>query len=88
MKKNLYNSIIFSGGTSMFKGLPERFEKELKALVPEGTQKLIKIFAIQERKYFVWIGGCVLANLCKWSTKFEYEESGTSIVHRLNNSIK
>ena len=41
----------------MFKGLPERFEKELKALVPEGTQKLIKIFAIQERKYFVWIGG-------------------------------
>ena len=52
-----FNSIILSGGTSMFKGLPKRFEKELKALVPEGTQKLIKIFAIQERKYFVWIGG-------------------------------
>ena len=30
IKKNLYNSIILSGGTSMFKGLPERFEKELK----------------------------------------------------------
>ena len=30
MKKNLYNSIFLSGGTSMFKGLPERFEKELK----------------------------------------------------------
>ena len=55
MKKNLYNSIILSGGTSMFKGLPERFEKELKTLVTEGTQKLIKIFASQERKYSVWI---------------------------------
>ena len=89
MKKNLYNSIILSGGTSMFKGLPERFEKELKALVPEETQNLIKIFSIQERKYFVWIGwNSVLENLYKWITKFEYKESGTSIVHRLNNSIK
>ena len=86
MKKNLYNSIILSGGTSMFKGLPERFEKELKALVQEGTQKLIKIFASYDRKYSVWIGGSVLASLCKkWITKFEYEESGRSIVDRLNN---
>ena len=72
----------------MFKGLPERFEKELKTLVAEGTQKLIKILASYDRKYSVWIGGSVLANLCKWITKFEYEESGTIIVHRFNNSIK
>ena len=86
MKKNLYNSIILSGGTSMFKGLPERFEKELKALVQEATQKLIKILASYDRKYSVWIGGSVLASLCKkWITKFEYEESGRSIIDRLNN---
>ena len=69
----------------MFKGLPERFEKELKALVQEGTQKLIKILASYDRKYSVWNGGRVLTNLCKWITEFEYEESGRSIIDRLNN---
>ena len=42
MEKYLYENIVLSGGTSKFKGLKERFEKEIKALVPEAIKKQIK----------------------------------------------
>ena len=86
MKKDLYNCIILSGGTSMFNGLKERFEKEIKALVPELMKEEIKVFASPERKYATWIGGTILSNISifesSWITKTEYEESGVNIVHK------
>ena len=39
MKKYLFENIALSGGTSKFKGLKEKFEKEIKALVPETIKK-------------------------------------------------
>ena len=35
IRKELYNSIVLAGGTSMFNGLPERLIKEIKALAPK-----------------------------------------------------
>ena len=85
-KKDLYNCIILSGGTSMFNGLKERFEKEIKALVPESMKEEIKVFTSPERKYATWIGGTILSNIStfesSWITKTEYEESGVNIVHK------
>jgi len=84
IRKDLYGNIVLSGGTTMFPGIDERMEKEIKALAPASMK--IKIVAPPERKYSVWIGGSILASLSTfqqmWISKQEYEDSGPSIVHR------
>lgn len=84
VRKDLYNNIILSGGTTMITGLPERLKKEIDALAP--TSMRTKVIAQPERKFSVWIGGSILSSLSSfstmWITKAEYEEVGTSIVHK------
>jgi actin-related protein len=84
VRKELYNNIVMSGGTTMFTGIAERVNKEIVALAP-STMK-IKVVAPAERKYSVWIGGSILSSLSTfqtmWITKSEFEESGPTIVHR------
>jgi len=84
IRKDLYKNTVLSGGTTMFKQIEQRLEKEMKALAPSGNE--IKIIAPPERKYSVWIGGSILASLSTfeemWVTKGEYDESGPTIVHR------
>jgi actin beta/gamma 1 len=84
IRKDLYQNIVMSGGSTMYQGIPERVQKELKSLAPDSMT--IKIIAPPERKYSVWIGGSILSSLSTfeemWITKEEYDESGPSIVHR------
>ncbi|KAJ6240039.1 actin [Anaeramoeba flamelloides] len=84
IRKDLYLNVVTSGGTSMFPGYADRVQKEIAALAPQTMR--VKIVAPPERKYSVWIGGSILASLSSfqdmWISKEEYEESGTSIVHR------
>merc|ERR550534_121171 len=84
IRKDLYKNTVLSGGTTMFKDIDTRLEKEMKELAPNGND--IKIIAPPERKYSVWIGGSILASLSTfeemWVTKGEYDESGPTIVHR------
>ena len=84
IRGDLYSNTVLSGGTTMYQGMPERMEKEMKNLAP-STMK-IKIVAPPERKYSVWIGGSILASLATfqqmWVSKQEYDESGPSIVHK------
>jgi len=84
IRKDLFKNTVLSGGTTMFKDIEKRLEKEMKALAPNGVD--IKIIAPPERKYSVWIGGSILASLSTfeemWVTKGEYDESGPTIVHR------
>ena len=51
IRKDLYNNIVMSGGTTMFEGIAERMQKEIKALAPESMT--IKIIAPPERKFSV-----------------------------------
>jgi actin-related protein len=84
IRKNLYENIVLSGGTTMFPGFADRMQKEMTSFVP-STMK-INIIAPPKRKYSVWIGGSILASLSTfepmWISKQEYDESGPSIVHR------
>jgi len=84
IRKDLYGNIVMSGGTTMYKNIPERVQQEVKALAPDSMT--IKIIAPPERKYSVWIGGSILSSLSTfeemWIKKEEYDESGPSIVHR------
>jgi actin-related protein len=83
VKKDLYQNVVMSGGTTMFPGIDTRLESELKALAPANV--LVKVFAPPERKYSVWIGGSILSSLSSfsqmWITKAEYDGRGPSIVH-------
>lgn len=68
----------------MFKGLPERFTKELQKIFPGKMKDEIKVIANPERNFYSWIGGSILTAIStfesKWITKREYEENGESIV--------
>jgi actin-related protein len=84
VRRDLYQNVCLSGGTTMITGLPERLNKELIALAPSTIK--IKVVAPAERKFSVWIGGSILSSLSTfqtmWISKSEYDESGPSIVHR------
>ncbi|XP_078397003.1 actin, cytoplasmic type 5-like isoform X1 [Cetorhinus maximus] len=84
IRKDLYASIVLSGGSTMYPGIDDRMQKEFTALVPDKMK--IKISTPSERKYSVWIGGSILASLSTfqqmWIIKQRYDESGPSIVHR------
>ena len=86
IRSELYSNIILSGGTTMFSGLPERLTREIQKLAPSATSSKVKVIAMPERKYSVWIGGSILSSLSNfqvmWITKSEYDESGPQIVHR------
>lgn len=34
IRKDLYGNIILSGGTTLYKGLPDRLEKEIDSMAP------------------------------------------------------
>ena len=84
IRKALYNSIVLSGGNTMFPGFPDRLKKEITGLAPP-TMK-VNVIATPERKYSVWIGGSLLASRQSFQemciSKQEYNEHGSTIVHK------
>ncbi|CAD8050012.1 unnamed protein product [Paramecium primaurelia] len=84
VRRDLYNNIVMSGGTTLFPGIPERLSKEMTNLAPSSMK--IKVVAPPERKFSVWIGGSIQSTLStfqsQWVTRSEYDETGPQIVHR------
>lgn len=84
IRKDLYNNMVMSGGSTMFEGIANRVQKEVEGLAPPSMK--IKVVAPPERQYSVWIGGSILSSLSTfqqmWVSKTEYEEMGPAIVHR------
>merc|ERR1712137_79081 len=81
MRRELYSSIVLSGGSTMFKDFAGRLLKELVGLAPEHTK--IKISSPPERQFSTWIGGSILAALPTfkkmWVWRSEYHDEGPSI---------
>ncbi|KYQ91368.1 actin [Tieghemostelium lacteum] len=84
VRKDLYQNIVLSGGSTMFPGIVDRMQKEIVQLAPSSMK--VKVIAPPERKYSVWIGGSILASLSTfgqmWVSRDEYNECGPSVVHR------
>jgi len=84
VRKDLYENIILSGGSTLYEGLPDRVEAEVDKMCPQ--QGVVKVIATKDRYYSVWTGGSTLSSLStfesQWITKDEYEENGAEIVHR------
>ena len=88
MRRELWGSIIVSGGCSLLPGMSERLHGRLNELVPQMSMK-VKVIAPttpQERRFSVWIGGSILASLGSfqqlWMSKAEYEEQGAQGILR------
>lgn len=84
VKKEMYSYILLTGGTSMFRGLPERTEKEIVAIATAPSLK-IKVVATPERKISAWFGGSILGTLGSFPQMMvdrqEYQEEGVQIIH-------
>lgn len=80
----LYESIILTGGSTLFPRIAQRLEKELRPLVPDDYR--VKITAQEDPILSVWRGGSLLASSPDFEamcvTKAEYEELGSARCRR------
>jgi actin-related protein len=84
VRRELYQNIILSGGTTMFDGIGERLQKEIENMAPKSIS--VKVIASPDRKYAVWKGGSTLTSLSTfasmWITKEDYDDHGAGIIHK------
>jgi len=84
IRRDLYGSIVLSGGATLAPGFAERISKELAALLPAKAKLTIR--APPERRYATWKGASVVASLSSFNrlliSKQEYDDVGPSIMHK------
>lgn len=83
LKPLLRGNVLLTGGSSLFRGLPERLQHELSHILPGGG---VQVVATETRKHAVWLGGSILAALTTfqnmWMPRREYLEKGPHAVYR------
>ena len=91
-RMTMYENIVLSGGSTTFPGFPERLKRDITNLYKDRILKgdetnlakftsRLNVESLVDRKYSVFVGGSVLADIMKdnkdfWVTKEEYEEQG------------
>jgi hypothetical protein len=66
IRRDLYNGVVFTGGTSLITGAKERLERELIDAAPQGAKvKVVTANNPVERKFAVWIGACADACIAR-----------------------
>lgn len=83
LKALLRANVLLCGGSTLFRGFPERMQRELDRVVPGGG---VCVVATDTRKQAVWLGGSILASLTAfqtlWMRRSEYLEKGPHAVYR------
>jgi actin-like protein 6A len=87
IRREMYNGIVLTGGTTLFGTLRDRLERELTETAPAMVKvKVIAAANNVERRYSPWIGGSILASLGTfqqmWMSAEEYKEFGAGLVHK------
>jgi len=84
LRRDLYQRIVLSGGSTLIKNFGKRLVSELQTAVSQ--QARIKIYAPHERELTTWIGGSLLSFLESfremWIRKKEFNDLGSSILYR------
>jgi len=84
IRRDFYANVVLSGGSTLFKGIGGRLEREIGRLAPEGHK--VGIVEKDEREFLAWIGGSIISSMASsqqmWVSKAEYEGFGPSIVQR------
>ncbi|SCV00136.1 LAMI_0G03114g1_1 [Lachancea mirantina] len=100
VRKGLYNNIVLSGGSTMFKDFGRRLQRDLKSIVNSriaqsellsGTKSTgvdVEVISHRRQRNAVWFGGSLLAQTPEFKsychTKKDYEEYGPSIVRNFS----
>lgn len=84
VRRDFYGNVILSGGTTMWKGFESRLKTEIEAMIPSSVK--VQIFAKPERKFAVWLGGSIVAELSQFKqmclNKFDYDENPRQVHSR------
>jgi actin-related protein len=85
LRRNLLNSVVLTGGNTLFHGLADRLTHELKHTLPGSMSSSLRVVAPADRNNAVWIGGSILTSLStfgdQWISCEDYDEYGSGIVH-------
>ncbi|KAJ8603205.1 hypothetical protein CTAYLR_003822 [Chrysophaeum taylorii] len=80
VRKDLLQSVVLTGGGSLFPGLADRLQHELSSRLASSFKTKILSASSIERRFSVWIGGSILASLGSfqqmWLSRAEYMEDG------------
>ncbi|XP_069499138.1 actin-5-like [Ambystoma mexicanum] len=80
----LLANVVVCGGSSLFRGFPERIKKELS--LSEKARSAINVMASPHRKFAAWLGGSIVGCLDSfqnlWINRKLYDDNGPSVVHR------
>ena len=83
LKKQLYNSILLSGGNMKMKGMKERIHKELKKLAPKNIKVRLHIPSNPEN--CAWIGANIISSMeiskDMWISQREWFETDASVIN-------
>ena len=98
--RGLYNNIVLSGGSTMFKDFGRRLQRDLKSIVNNriaqsellsGTKSTgvdVQVISHRRQRNAVWFGGSLLAQTAEFKsychTKQDYEEYGPEIVRNFS----
>jgi centractin len=78
LRKQLYNSVITAGGTTLLHGFGDRLHKSIQKLAPKDMK--VTLIQPNNRLHSCWIGGSTVSSLKAfsrmWVTKKQYEEEG------------
>ena len=84
LRSKLYSQIVLAGGSTLTPGFGDRMLYEVRSRSPSHTR--IRISAPPERIHSAYVGGSILASLATfknmWVSREEYEEKGSSVLHR------
>lgn len=100
VRKGLYNNIVLSGGSTMFKDFGRRLQRDLKGIVNyriaeseriSGTKSTgvdVSVISHKRQRNAVWFGGSLLAQTAEFKgychTKQDYEEYGPDLVRNFS----
>lgn len=77
---DIQENICLTGGTTLFKGFPDRLRNELLQTLNMNSFNLVYS---QERQFSNWIGGSIISSLSNfnfmWVSKQEYDEIGNAL---------
>ena len=77
LRKDLFENIVLSGGTTLTRGFGDRLLREVRGLAVRDAK--VRIYAPPERRTSTWIGASILAGLSTfsrmWVSADEYTEN-------------
>jgi centractin len=84
LRSTLFSQVVLAGGSTLLPGFGDRMLYEVRSRSPSHTK--IRISAPPDRVNSAFVGGSILGSLATfksmWTSKTDYEEYGSNILHR------